>query len=52
MSQDYRAKLECTECHRLNYNTTRNKKRLSKVRLELKKHCKACGTHVLHKETK
>ncbi|MDO8425017.1 MAG: 50S ribosomal protein L33 [bacterium] len=52
MSQDYRAKMECTECRRLNYNTTRNKKRLAKVRLELKKLCTACGKHTLHKETK
>lgn len=52
MSQDYIAKLECSECHQLNYRTTRNKKRLSKVRLELKKLCTKCGTHTMHKETK
>lgn len=52
MSQEYRAKMECTDCHRLNYNTTRNKKRLAKVRLELQKFCKFCIGHRLHKETK
>ena len=52
MSQDFIAKLECTKCHSLNYRSSRNKKRLSKVRLELQKLCKKCGTHTLHKETK
>lgn len=52
MPQDFLAKLECTECHRLNYRTTRNKKRLAKVRLELTKHCKWCKKHTAHKETK
>jgi len=52
MSQDFLAKLECTACHRLNYRTTRNKKRLAKVRLELSRHCKWCKKHTKHKETK
>lgn len=52
MPQDYIAKMECSQCRRLNYRTTRNKKRLSKVRLELKKLCNHCGAHTLHKETK
>jgi len=52
MPQDFIAKLECAECHRLNYRTSRNKKRLAKVRLELAKHCKHCKKHTKHKETK
>jgi large subunit ribosomal protein L33 len=51
MSQDNLAKLECSECHNINYNSTRNKKAV-KERLELKKYCKKCKKHTLHKETK
>ena len=51
MSQANLAKLECSECHNINYNSTRNKKAV-KERLELKKYCKKCKKHTLHKETK
>ncbi|HLC64395.1 MAG TPA: 50S ribosomal protein L33 [Patescibacteria group bacterium] len=51
MSQDNLIKLECTECKRVNQYSRKNKKTL-KQRLELKKHCKFCGKHTLHKETK
>ncbi|MFC1687862.1 50S ribosomal protein L33 [Patescibacteria group bacterium] len=51
MSQDNLTKLECTECHNINYHTKKNKKIL-KNRLELKKHCSKCGKHTMHKETK
>ncbi|MFH1171649.1 MAG: 50S ribosomal protein L33 [bacterium] len=51
MSQDNLIKLECTSCHRVNYFSHKNKKIL-KNRLELKKHCRWCGKHVMHKETK
>jgi len=51
MSQDNMIKLECTECKRINYFSHKNKKIL-KERLELKKYCKHCRKHVLHKETK
>ena len=51
MSQDNLAKLECTECHGINYQTTRNKKTV-KERLTMKKYCKKCKNHTLHKETK
>ncbi|HLC99680.1 MAG TPA: 50S ribosomal protein L33 [Patescibacteria group bacterium] len=50
MAQDNLIKFECTNCHRINHWTTRNKK--IKTRLELKKHCPWCGKHVVHKETK
>ncbi len=51
MSQDNLVKLECSECHRITYRTFKNKKTL-KNKLELKKFCKWCKKHTLHKETK
>ncbi|MDD5749593.1 MAG: 50S ribosomal protein L33 [Patescibacteria group bacterium] len=51
MSQDNLAKLECTECKSVNYNSRRNKKTI-KERLTMKKYCKTCKAHILHKETK
>ncbi|MBI3120593.1 MAG: 50S ribosomal protein L33 [Candidatus Kerfeldbacteria bacterium] len=51
MSQDNLLKFECTECHNVTYFSRKNKKTL-KNRLELKKHCKHCRKHTLHKETK
>lgn len=43
--------LTCTVCLSRNYTTRRNKKTQTE-RLELKKYCKKCGCHTLHKETK
>jgi len=43
--------LECGECKRINYYSTKNKKTI-KEKLELKKYCKFCKKHTLHKETK
>ncbi len=43
--------LACTECKRRNYTGTRNKK-VHTERLELKKYCKFCRRHTVHKETK
>lgn len=43
--------LACTECKRRNYDTMKNKKN-NPDRIEMKKYCKFCGTHTLHKETK
>ncbi len=51
MSQDYLIKLECTECHRVGYQSHKNKKTI-KARLELAKFCRWCRKHVTHKETK
>ncbi len=51
MSQENLIKLECTVCKRVNYFSHKNKKTL-KNRLEMKKHCKWCKKHTLHKETK
>ena len=43
--------LQCTECKRKNYSTTKNKKR-TPDRLEMKKYCRFCQKHTPHKETK
>jgi large subunit ribosomal protein L33 len=43
--------LACTDCKRKNYSTTKNKKSMPD-RLELKKFCKFCRKHTIHKETK
>ena len=51
MSQENRIKFECTDCKRIGYNSTKNKKKV-KDRLELSKFCKFCKKHTKHKETK
>lgn len=51
MSQENLIKLACSECKRINYHTTRNKKKLKK-KLELKKYCKWCRKSTSHKEAK
>lgn len=43
--------LACTECKQRNYNTTKEKK-THPDRMEIKKYCRFCRTHTLHKETK
>ncbi|HHL38924.1 MAG TPA: 50S ribosomal protein L33 [Deltaproteobacteria bacterium] len=43
--------LACTECRQRNYTTTKNK-RTTPDRLELKKYCKFCRRHTVHRETK
>ena len=43
--------LECTECKRRNYTTTKNK-RLHPNRVEFKKYCRWDKKHTIHKETK
>ncbi len=43
--------LACNECKRRNYTSTRNKK-VSPDRLELRKYCRFCRTHTVHRETK
>ncbi|HEY8496275.1 MAG: 50S ribosomal protein L33 [Limnochordales bacterium] len=43
--------LECTECKSRNYRTTKNR-RNDPDRLELRKYCKRCRTHTLHRETR
>ena len=43
--------LQCTECKRRNYTTTRNK-RLTPDRLEMKKYCRFDRKRTVHKEVR
>ena len=43
--------LVCSECKQRNYDTVNNNKN-DPDRLELKKFCKFCRKHTLHKESK
>jgi len=43
--------LQCTGCKRRNYTTTKNKKK-QQGKLQVKKYCPFCRTHVEHKEIK
>ena len=43
--------LQCTECKRKNYSTTKNKKKTTE-KLELKKFCRFDRRHTVHKEAK
>ncbi|MFC1731313.1 50S ribosomal protein L33 [candidate division KSB1 bacterium] len=51
MSQDRLLKLNCTDCKRTNYWTSKNKK-LVERKIELKKFCKWCKKSIVHKEAK
>lgn len=51
MAVKHNVRLECTECHEINYLTTRNAKKVPE-KLELKKFCKKCRKQTIHKETK
>ncbi|WLV25961.1 50S ribosomal protein L33 [Aciduricibacillus chroicocephali] len=43
--------LSCAECSSRNYTTTKNKAG-NPERMEVRKFCKACGKHTMHRETK
>jgi large subunit ribosomal protein L33 len=43
--------LECQQCKRRNYITTKNKVN-DRERIELKKYCRWDRTHTVHKETR
>jgi large subunit ribosomal protein L33 len=43
--------LACSDCKRRNYNKTRDKRK-TPDKLEVKKYCRWCRKHTLHKETK
>jgi len=46
-------KLRCEECKRINYYTRKSKGQTSvEKKLELKKFCKWCRKHTIHKEMK
>ncbi|MBL8776691.1 MAG: 50S ribosomal protein L33 [Acidimicrobiales bacterium] len=53
MASDKRVQvtLECQECKRRNYITTKNKAN-QRERIEMKKYCRWDRTHTLHKETR
>ena len=46
-----RIKLACGECKQRNYDTSKNKHNNTE-RIELKKYCKFCKVHTVHRETK
>ncbi|HLI88657.1 MAG TPA: 50S ribosomal protein L33 [Ktedonobacteraceae bacterium] len=43
--------LACTNCKHRNYSTTKSK-RNNPDRLELRKFCKTCRGHTIHRETR
>ncbi|OUM95036.1 MAG: 50S ribosomal protein L33 [Thermobacillus sp. ZCTH02-B1] len=43
--------LACTNCKQRNYTTSKNK-RTTPDRIELRKYCKFCNEHTLHRETR
>ena len=43
--------IACTECKQRNYDSQKNKKN-DPDRIEVKKYCKFCKKHTVHKETK
>ncbi|MCI4398834.1 MAG: 50S ribosomal protein L33 [Acidobacteria bacterium] len=43
--------LQCGNCKRKNYTTTKNKK-TQQGKLEVKKYCPFCRSHQVHKEVK
>jgi len=46
-----KAALACVECGQRNYSITANDHKRQE-RLEVKKFCRHCGKHTLHRETK
>ncbi len=51
MSQDYLIKLQCSACKRFTHWSRKNRKRVER-KIELKKFCKWCRKHTVHKEVK
>jgi len=43
--------LECTQCKRRNYTTTKNKRKHPE-KFQVKKYCPHCKMHTIHKEVK
>ncbi|MDP4092380.1 MAG: 50S ribosomal protein L33 [Bacillota bacterium] len=43
--------MACSECKQRNYNDMKNKKN-DPDRLEMRKYCRFCRKHTVHKETK
>ena len=44
-------RLRCSACKRVNYYTRKNKKKVER-KIELKKFCRWCRKHTVHKELK
>ncbi len=44
--------LECAECKKQNYRTSRQRSASSNKKLELKKFCPVCRKHTPHREKK
>ena len=44
-------KIQCQACKRVNYFTNKSKA-LGEKKLEMKKYCKWCKKHTIHKEAK
>ncbi|MEK7589728.1 MAG: 50S ribosomal protein L33 [Patescibacteria group bacterium] len=51
MSQERLIKLTCSKCKRINYWSSKNKKKVER-KIELKKFCKWCKVRTEHKEAK
>ncbi|MCH2695499.1 MAG: 50S ribosomal protein L33 [Acidobacteriia bacterium] len=43
--------LQCNSCKNRNYSTTKNKRKTTE-RLEVKKFCRTCRSHTVHRETR
>ncbi|HET7657436.1 MAG TPA: 50S ribosomal protein L33 [Bacillales bacterium] len=50
MASRNKVALACSECGQRNYSLQKSGSRTE--RLELKKYCKSCKTHTIHRETK
>ncbi|MBF0707172.1 MULTISPECIES: 50S ribosomal protein L33 [Bacillales] len=46
-----KAVLACVQCNSRNYTTMKNSQ-TSPARMEVKKYCKYCDVHTVHRETK
>lgn len=51
MAQQKKTALACTECGQRNYHMTPTQSGKN-VRLKIKKFCRYCNKHTVHKETK
>jgi large subunit ribosomal protein L33 len=51
MSQERLIKLQCSKCKRVNYWSSKNKKKVER-KIELKKFCNWCRAQQTHVETK
>lgn len=49
--KDKKAILACVECSERNYSTEKSQSQ-STERLELKKFCRRCNAHTVHRETR